>query len=405
MVDFGKVLSVAEGIREDVATFLSELVKRKSLSGQEKDVVDRIAQEMEKVGFDDIIVDGLGNIRGRIGSGKIVIAMDAHIDTVDIGDEKNWEVNPLGGEIRDGKVYGRGAADQKAGMASMVYGMKILKDLGLMDDFTVYVVGSVIEEDCDGLCWQYMVKEDGFKPDFVVITEPTNLGVYRGQRGRIEYKVRTRGVSSHASMPERGVNAIYKMAKLLNEIERFNDELEKNADPFLGKGTIVVSEIRSSSPSLNAVADFCEIHIDRRLTVNETEESTKEELLELARRAGVEIEIDVPVYRARAFTGMEYSSKKYFPTWLIPEDHILVKAAGDTFQSLFGEPPRVGKWNFSTNGVATMGLFGIPTVGFGPGNEIYAHAPNEFCEIDHLVKAAAFYAVFPKTLVTHLNRG
>ncbi|MCD6253149.1 MAG: YgeY family selenium metabolism-linked hydrolase [Thermotogae bacterium] len=398
-----KVVNAAESVREDIAIFLSELVKRKSLSGQEKNVVERIAREMEKVGFDEIVVDGLGNIQGRVGNGKTIIAMDAHIDTVDIGDEQNWVVDPLGGEIKDGKVYGRGAADQKAGMASLVYGMKLLKELDLMDDFTVYVVGSVIEEDCDGLCWQYMVKEEGFKPDFVVITEPTNLGVYRGQRGRIEYKVRTRGVSSHASMPERGVNAIYKMAKLLSEIERYNDELKKSADPFLGKGSIVVSDIRSSSPSFNAVADFCEVHIDRRLTVGETEETTKEELYKLAQRAGVEIEIEVPTYQAQGFTGLEYSSKKYFPTWLIPEDHLLVKAACETFSSLFRKSPRVGKWNFSTNGVATMGIFEIPTVGFGPGNEIYAHSPNEFCEIDQLVKAAAFYATFPKILVSKLK--
>ena len=133
-----------------------------------------------------------------------------------------------------------------------------------------WVTGKVIEEDCDGLCWQYILKEGVLKPEVVVITEPTNLGVYRGHRGRMEMEVRTQGLSCHGSAPEREVNAVHKMAPIIADIERLNDALAIDADPFLGKGSVTISEIRSTSPSLSAVADSCTIHLDRRLTRGDT---------------------------------------------------------------------------------------------------------------------------------------
>ncbi len=392
----------AEEYREDLVRFMSSLIRAKSLSGQEKEVIEVIGNEMEKVGFDEVEVDGLGNIIGRIGNGSLKIAMDAHIDVVDVGNPDLWDRDPFSGDWDEEWVYGRGASDQKAGMASMVYGMKLMKDLDLLDDFTVYVTGTVMEEMCDGMCWKYIIEEDGIKPDFVLITEPTSLRIYRGHRGRVEFKIRTTGLSAHASAPERGDNAVYKMARIVLEIEKLNDRLKE--DPFLGKGTIVVSEIRSVSPSINAVPDMCEIHIDRRLTAGETKESAFAEVEEAMRRAGVEGEIIELEYNGKAYTGLEYSMEKYFPTWLVDEDSEIVKAAKRTYEEVFKTEPEIGKWTFSTNGVVTAGVYKIPTVGFGPGDEEFAHAPNEKVRIDHLVKAAAFYAVFPKTLVETVGR-
>ncbi len=393
-----KALSLAEKYREDIVKFMSALIKAKSLSGQEKEVIEVIGNEMEKVGFDEVTVDGLGNIIGRIGNGRTKIAMDAHIDVVDVGSPELWDRDPFSGDYDDEWVYGRGASDQKAGMASMVYGMKILKELGLMDDFTVYITGTVMEEDCDGMCWKYIVEEDKIKPDFVVITEPTSLNIYRGHRGRIEFKIKTKGLSAHASAPERGENAIYKMARILLEIEKLNDRLKY--DPFLGKGTIVVSQIEGISPSVNSVPDGCIIHIDRRLTAGETKETAFEEIREVFKLAGIDdAEIIELTYEGTAYTGKKYSMEKYFPTWVMEEDSIVVRAAKKTYKSVFGSEPVVDKWIFSTNGVVTAGVYNIPTVGFGPGDEKYAHAPNEKVKIDHLVKASAFYAVFPKTLL------
>ncbi|MCK7522932.1 MAG: M20/M25/M40 family metallo-hydrolase [Ignavibacteriales bacterium] len=165
------------------ANNLSELIKIKSLSTKEGAVVKKLKEMMADAGFDEIKIDGLGNIIGRLGSGKKIIAIDGHIDTVDIGNIQNWTFDPLGGEIKDGFVHGRGSVDQKGGPIAAITAAKILREIGLPKDVTLYVTGTVIEEDCDGLCWKYIIEEDKIKPDCVIVTEPTNLNIYRGHRG------------------------------------------------------------------------------------------------------------------------------------------------------------------------------------------------------------------------------
>ncbi|TYB92623.1 MAG: YgeY family selenium metabolism-linked hydrolase [Kosmotoga sp.] len=392
----GKILQKADELRDEIAGFLVDIVKIKSYSGQEKQVIERIEKEMNKVGFDEVKIDGMGNIIGRVGNGKKVIAMDAHIDTVEVGNPDIWKLDPFSGETVNGIIHGRGACDQKAGMASMVYGVKIMKELDLLDDFTLYITGTVMEEDCDGLCWQYIVNEDKIKPDCVVITEPTNLNIYRGHRGRIELQIKTTGMSCHASAPERGENAIYKMSKIINEIEKMNENLD--SDEFLGKGTIVVTQIFFQSPSHNAVPDECRIQLDRRLTAGETREKVLSELEEAIEKSGEKAEILELEYSKPSYTGKIYPTKKYFPSWTLPEDHEIVQKSYKTFEDVLGYKTNIGKWTFSTNGTTTAGMFGIPTVGFGPANEIYAHSPEDQVPIDHLVKAAAVYAALPKAL-------
>ncbi len=397
-----QALQIAENLRPQIVEFMSRLIKSKGFSGTEKNTIQVIREEMEKVGFDEVKIDALGSIIGRIGNGKTKIAMDAHIDTVNVGNTQLWHKDPFSGDWDTEWVYGRGASDQKAGMCSMVYGMKILKDLKLLDDFTVYVTGTVMEEDCDGLCWRHLVNEGYLKPDFVVITEPTSLRVYRGHRGRVEFKVRTVGRSAHASAPERGDNAVYKMMRIVQEIEKLNERIKN--DPFLGKGTIVVSQISSVSPSCNAVPDECTIYLDRRLTKGETKETAYQEIREIFTKTGIAGEIQEVTYTQPAYTGKVYPTEQYFPTWVLEEQHPLIQTACENYKQVFESAPVVDKWTFSTNGCVTAGVFGIPTVGFGPGDEHFAHAPDEKVKIEHLVKAAAFYANFPKVLVQKMNK-
>jgi putative selenium metabolism hydrolase len=267
----------------------------------------------------------------------------------------------------------------------------MIRELGLEGDYTLYVVGSVQEEDCDGLAWVYILKEDGIRADCVVLTEPTGLRVYRGHRGRMEIEVHWRGRSCHASAPERGDNPVYKMAPLIAQIEALNGRLA--SDAFLGKGTIAVTEIRSMSPSLCAVPAACSIHLDRRLTAGETWESAVAEVKALAGAQGAEVE--VLRYAQPSYTGLTYPMDKYYPTWALEETHPLVESAVNAYQALKGRPPVVDKWTFSTNGVGSMGIMGVPTIGFGPGEEEVAHSVNERVPIAHLVEAAAFYAAFP----------
>ena len=381
----------AQAYEAEIVGFLRDLIAIPAESGQEAPVITRIGQEMLKVGFDDVRVDGLGNILGRIGSGKTVVMMDSHTDTVGVGDPKEWNWDPYQGKVENGYVYGRGACDQRAGMASMVYAGKLIKELGLGGDYTLYVVGSVMEEDCDGLPWVYILNEDGIRPDCVVITEPSSLRIYRGHRGRMEIEVHLRGKSCHASAPERGDNPIYKMTRLVEEVERLNTRLRQ--DPFLGKGTIAVTEIRSLSPSLCAVPRACSIHLDRRLTVGETKESAVAEVRALAGAEHAEIEI--LQYDRPSYTGLRYPMEKYYPTWVLEEEHPVTRAAVGTYRALWQRAPVVDKWTFSTNGVGSMGLMGVPTIGFGPGEEEVAHSVGERVPIAHLVAAAEFYAAFP----------
>jgi len=285
--------------------------------------------------------------------------------------------------------------DQLGGMAGMVYGVKLMKKFNLLDDFTLYVVGSVQEEDCDGLCWQYIVKEGRLKPECVVITEPTNLDLYIGQRGRMEIGVTTRGKAAHGSMPDRGINAIYKMSGVIKEIEKLNGRLKKNA--FLGKGTVVVSYVSCKTPSMCAVPDECYIQLDRRLTTGETKEIALKEVRAAVKRAGVAAKVKLLKYDKAGWKGLKYPTETYFPTWILPKNHKLIKAAEKTYLGALGKKAKLSRWIFSTNGVATMGMFKIPTIGFGPGNEKYAHSVNDQMPVDHLVKAAAWYALFPRT--------
>jgi len=380
----------ARKLEADLIGFMQDIIRIPSLSSQEGGVVRRAKEEMEELGFDEVTVDPMGNLIGRIGSGSRVIAFDGHIDTVDVGDPEQWDRDPFSGDVEDGILYGRGTSDMKGGVASSIYAGALIKQRGVPDDVTVYITATVQEEDCDGLCWQYIANEDGIRPDLVVITEPTSLRIYRGHRGRMEMEVSTSGISCHGSAPERGVNAVYKMAGIIKDIEALNERLAPR-DP-LGKGTVTISEIRSTSPSLCAVADGCTIHLDRRLTIGETEETAVAEIEALPSVQAAGAAVTVLEYAVPSYTGLTYPTRKYYPTWEIAEDAFGSRAAIAAHENAFGESAEVGYWVFSTNGVATAGMLGIPTIGFGPGHEEFAHAPNEQTETEHLVRCTAFYA-------------
>jgi putative selenium metabolism hydrolase len=384
------ILKKANEYSEYTASNLSKLIQIKSLSGEEKAVVNEVIRMMEEAGFDEVKIDGLGNAVGRIGSGNKIIAIDGHIDTVDLGNLDAWDFDPLGGEIKDGYVHGRGAADQTGGPVAGITAGKILKEIGLPEDVTIYVTATVMEEDCDGLCWKYLIEEEKLKPDCVIVTEPTNLNIYRGHRGRMEIVVSFYGLSAHGSAPERGKNAIYMASRAALEIEKLNERLADDA--FLGKGSVTISEFVSSSPSLCAVSDFAKIHLDRRLTWGEDKELALNQVKDIVK--GMNAKVELLNYEKISFTGLKYGMEKYYPTWKIEEDHPIIQKGVKAYKELFKENPVVDKWTFSTNGVAINGLHKIPVIGFGPGVEELAHAPNEKVSIEHLVKASAFYAMF-----------
>jgi putative selenium metabolism hydrolase len=397
MIEYAKILERARKGEKELAAFLVDLVSIPSPSGQEGPVTQRIAEEMRRLGFDEARFDGLGNVIGRVGSGPRVIAFDAHVDTVLPGDRAQWSFDPFGSHIAEGKVWGRGAADQKGGLAAMIHAGRIVRELGLDRGLTLLFIGSVQEEDCEGMAWKYLVETEGIRPSLVVLTEPTSLAVYRGHRGRMEIEVGLRGRSCHGSAPERGDNAAYKAARLALEIERLNEHLA--FDAFLGKGTIAVTEISSASPSFCAVPDTAGLHLDRRLTAGETKAGAVSEVLAAAVRAGVpEADVVVPEYRAPSHKGRIVPYEKYFPTWTLEEGSPWLQAAASAFAGLFGRAPKIDKWTFSTNGVGIMPAYGIPCLGFGPGSEPQAHAVDEYCPVEDLTLASAFYAALAAEL-------
>lgn len=414
-MDYGKIKEAAQGYEQAMTKFLRDLVRIPGESVGEEGHVKRIEQEMNALGFDKVVIDPMGNILGYMGSGKTLIGFDAHIDTVGIGNRDNWDFDPYEGFESDTEIGGRGTSDQLGGIVSAVYGAKIMKDQGLLDDrYTVLVTGTVQEEDCDGLCWQYIVNEDKVRPEFVVSTEPTDGGIYRGQRGRMEIRIDVTGVSCHGSAPERGDNAIYKMADILQEVRALNENdtedsteikgLVKMLDEkynkewkearFLGRGTVTTSEIFFTSPSRCAVADSCAVSLDRRMTAGETWESCLDEIRALPSVKKYGAKVSMYNYERPSWTGLSYPTECYFPTWVIPQDHKVTEAMAAAYTELYGEP-RIDKWTFSTNGVSIMGRFGIPCIGFGPGKEAQAHAPNEKTWKEDLVRCAAVYAALP----------
>lgn len=427
-LNYDQIKAAAAAYGKDMTAFLRAMISHPSESCEEKEVVACIKAEMEKLNFDKVEVDGLGNVIGWMGDGDKIIAIDSHIDTVGIGNIDNWTADPYKGYEDEEIIYGRGGSDQEGGMASAVYGAKIMKDLGLIPEgYKIMVVGSVQEEDCDGMCWQYIYNKDKIVPEFVISTEPTDGGIYRGHRGRMEIRVDVKGVSCHGSAPERGDNAIYKMADILQDVRALNENdaeegteikgLVKMLDPkynpdhyedarFLGRGTCTTSQIFYTSPSRCAVADSCSISIDRRMTAGETWDSCLQEIRDLpsVKKYGDDVKVSMYMYDRPSWTGEVYETECYFPTWINKESAAHVQALVDAHKALYGDErigaesamhlrhrPLTDKWTFSTNGVAIQGRYGIPCVGFGPGAESQAHAPNEITWKQDLVTCAAVY--------------
>lgn len=388
--------------RDDIIQFFIDLCAIPSMNSQLKDVGERAAAEMRKLGFEQVRFDKMGNILGRIGSGPKVLVYDSHLDTVGIGDLSAWQWDPFRGKIENGILYARGACDEKGSTPGMVYGLALARDLGLLEGLTAYYFGNM-EEWCDGLAPNVFVEVDPkVRPDFVVIGEPTKMQIYRGHKGRVELRVTATGRSAHAAHHHLGDNAVYKMVDIIKGIQELDARLP--SDPFLGKATITVTDAEVHTASINAVPDRMTIYLDRRITFGETRAGALAQVIALIPDHVFEsVVVDELYYAEPSYTGFVFRVPKYYPPWVLAEDHPLVQVGQRTIQQLWGETRPTGKWGFSTNGTYWAGKAGIPSIGFGPGDEVYAHTTEDQNKLDDVVQATEWYALFPGLLKAELD--
>ncbi|NOX64033.1 MAG: YgeY family selenium metabolism-linked hydrolase [Chloroflexi bacterium] len=396
-----QVRQLVEAREKEIIQFLRDIVAIPSYDSQIGPVGERIAEEMRRLGFKRTWFDVQGNIVGQIGDGPRVLVYDSHIDTVGIGDPDAWEWDPFIGKVENGVLFARGACDEKGSTPGMVYGLAIAQELGLLEGWTAYYFGNM-EEWCDGIAPNVFVEVEGIRPDFVVIGEPTKMQVYRGHKGRVEMQVVAKGRSAHAASNHLGDNAIYKMLPVIAGIRDLEPSLGDH--PFLGHGKITVSDMHVKTPSINAVPDECTIFIDRRLTFGETKEDALAQVAALIPPEQKEdFELSMLHYAEPSYTGFVFEVEKYFPAWALDEDAPIVQAGVAAAGAYLGHAVNTGKWNFSTNGIYWMGKAGIPSIGFGPGDEEHAHTVLDQVPLQEVVDSTGFYALFPHYLAARLE--
>lgn len=384
---------------QDMITFLRELCAIPSYDSLIREVGERAEAEMKKLGFDEVWFDKMGNVIGKIGDGPVKVLYDSHLDTVGIGDPDEWQWDPFEGKVEDGIFYARGACDEKGSTPGMIYGLSLAAELGLLDGVTGYVFGNM-EEWCDGIAPHALVEAEGLRPDYVVIGEPTRMQVYRGQKGRVEMQVVAKGVCAHAASNYLGDNAIYKILPVIEAVSKLETEFVE--DDFLGVGRITVTDMHVKTPSINAVPDEALIYIDRRLTFGEDPETELKRIKQIIGQRD-DMSASILYYDEPSYTGFVFPVEKIFPAWVTRQDSPIVQAGVQTGELYWGSPMPTGKWDFSTNGIYWAGKAGIPTIGFGPGDEIHAHTVIDQVALADVVKATGWYALFPALLKQQIS--
>lgn len=389
-----EINSRVEAYHDDIIIFLRELCAIPSMESEIKEVGERAAAEMRKLGFEKIWFDKMGNIVGQIGDGPKKLLYDSHIDTVGIGDPDEWEWDPFEGKVENDILFARGACDEKGSTPGMIYGLSIAKELGLLDGFTAYYFGNM-EEWNDGSAPHAFVETENIKPDFVVVGEPTKMKVYRGHIGRVEMKVVAKGKSSHAASNYLGDNAIYKLQPIIQAISEMQPKLGNHE--VLGPGRITVTDMDVVTPSINAVPNEATIYIDRRITLGEEPEAVMQQVQDIFGDRD-DIKIEFLYYEEPSYTGFVFPLEKIYPAWLLENSDSFVQAGLKTLKAFGEENPETGTWAFSTNGTYWAGKAGIPSIGYGPGDEVHAHTVLDQVPLEDVVRSTKFYALLPHML-------
>lgn len=380
--------------RKEVLTKLcQELVKNQSVSGDEAKVIKSIKKNLKKLGYDECFVDSYGNAIGHIKGKKTgkKILFDGHVDTVPVPDDSKWTHPPFGAEIIDGKIYGRGTSDMKGQTSSMIIAAACFaEDTNRDFEGDIYVAGVVHEELFEGVAARKI--SETVKPDYVVIGESSELNLKIGQRGRAEIVIETFGKPAHSANPEKGINAVYKMSKIIEKIQ----DIETPVHEVLGKGILVLTDIKSSPyPGASVVPDYCKATFDRRILVGETKEGVLAPIQKIidelmAEDKEMNGKVSYAVGKETCYTGESIEGERFFPAWLYKEDDEFVKAALKGLK-MAGINPKITQYSFCTNGSHYAGEAGIKTIGFGPSRENLAHTIDEYIEQEQLFLGAEGY--------------
>lgn len=380
---------------EQVADFALRLVNKSSLSGEEGEVAELVATEMQELGF-RVDTDDLGNVTGTVeaGPGPCII-IDSHMDTVGVTNHEAWSFDPNGERV-GGRLYGRGAMDMKGPLAASVYGIAALRDH--LRRGKVVVSATVAEELVEGPALARVA--EWMHPNFVIICEATSLRLARGQRGRAEIKVEVAGRQSHSSRPQLGVNAAQVMVDVIHALR----EVRPPTHRLLGEGILVLTDVISRPyPGHSVVPDRCLATFDRRTLPGETEEDVLGPVRQTVERVliGTEAQAEVTIAEDdfETYAGERMRAANFAPAWFFEDDHEVVSQALRGLEQA-GISPLLTHYAFCTNGSGTAGRLGIPTVGFGPGEEELAHRTDEYVEIDQLAAAARGYGAIAQRLTS-----
>ncbi len=371
--------------KDEILSFTQKLIQTKSYTGREENIALVVKEHMVQLGYDKTYIDKVGNVIGVLGSGDSKILFDSHMDTVEVNDISKWTVDPFSGKLVDDKIYGCGSSDMKGALAATVYAGKMMKDLDLLENKTVYVVASVMEEDYDGEALHYLLTQGEIRPNYVVVCEPSNLHLALGHQGRALIKISVEGVSAHGSAPEKGVNAVYKMGQIITRVSERDLVLRKKRD----KGSLALSKIESSAASLNAIPYSCNVYLDRRIGIHETRQSVEDEMHDIV--ADTDAIWSILKLGGKSWTGENVVLDCYLPPWEISEDHPFVEVCKKAYRAFNDDDIETLLWDFSTNGVASAGKLHIPTIGYGPGNPKLAHKVDEYCKLSDILKSCEFY--------------
>lgn len=369
------------------------LIAQSSESGQEAGAAAVLRQYMEQAGFDRIISDEYGNLLGRLAGsrpGKRVL-LDGHIDTVPVGDRSAWSHDPFAGEIEDGRLYGRGASDMKGAVAAFTAAAGFFAQDRAKDFPGEIWVAGVVQEECfEGVASRAISK--AVQPDYVVIGEASRCDLKIGQRGRAEIVVETFGVPAHSANPEKGVNAVYAMCRVIEAVR----QLTPPEQPVLGKGILELTDIHSEPyPGASVVPSYCRATYDRRLLVGETPESVLAPIQAILDRLAAEdpsfrAKVSLAQGEAKCYTGAAIRSERFFPGWLRDRQEPFIQDILTGLRAA-GLTPDVSHYHFCTNGSHYAGEAGIPTVGLGPSREDQAHTVDEYVELSQLERACESY--------------